>query len=165
MAPQNYELSGPIRAPSSIKLLRFFPSLHFVLWGNAWRCGRTNQAGECATAAGSTAGNSSEPSPWEKDVPMARLHRRVRGPGVVFFWLRPRCRTVFSLFPLLFFGAAVIDEQRPRRQHPDRWRNERNPAAGNKAIFAHENDTFSSKNTQSFGARRAKYLHGLQNVC
>lgn len=68
MAPQTYEPSGPINAPSSIKLLHFLPSLHFVLWGSAWRCGRTNRAGECAPAAGSTAGNSSEPSPWERTM-------------------------------------------------------------------------------------------------
>lgn len=88
---------------------------------------------------------------------MARLHRRLPGPGVVFFWLRPRCHTLCSLFPRLFFGAADIAEQRPRRQHSDRWRTERSLTAGNKAIFAHENDTFSpTQKKLSFGFGRTK---------
>lgn len=88
---------------------------------------------------------------------MAPPHRRVPGPGLVFFGLRPRRHTVFALFPLLFHGAAVGGEPRPGRLHPDGWRREGEPAEGNGAKRTPKQRFHSPKQHRS-DASRAQYL-------
>lgn len=103
-----------------------------------------------------TAGTSSQPSPPEpkqkgrkEDVSVARRGGRAPGPGLVLLGLRPRPHTLFSLFPRLFFGAAVIGEQQPGRQHPDRRGSRRSPAAGELGHVGPRKRRFLSPETRS----------------